>query len=159
MTQLNTTDLQKSIDEINQMIIDNKNKKITIYDFAKDYRLVEYTIAVIIGISITYIIRDISINIINPIISSTIFYNHEIVKLFGIEFNIEKIIEGIIFALLSLAILYFLIRYIFKDVGENIIIENRYKDLNNRLYQQQNLLFQKQNLNLLNDIKTYLQNK
>lgn len=145
-----------TINELNKMIMSNQNREITIYDFAKDYRLVEYTVSVIIGISITYIVRDISTNIIGPIISTAVFHNHEIITLFGIEFNIEKIIEGIIFAILSLSILYFIIKYILRDIVENTIVENRNKDLSTRLYQQKNILLQQQNINLLTDIKGVL---
>lgn len=134
----------------------SKQQKITIYDFFKSYRVIEFTIAAVVGISLTYIIRDLSLNVINPIIKNLLFKNNEYFTAFGVQFDIEKILTNIIFAVLSIIILYLIIVYFVKDIANKIIIENRALEASNLEYQLESIKLQEATIKLLRDIKNKL---
>lgn len=153
---LNDDEIINILNELNYQKNHTENKN-TIYDFAKNYRIIEFTIGAFLGLSITYITRDISFNILNPIISTSFFYGNDKINLFGIEFNVEKILAGIIFAFLSLIILYFMIRYVFGNISERIIMENKNAELVTKMYQYESLFLQRQNSKYMNQILALLQ--
>jgi large-conductance mechanosensitive channel len=147
--EIDRLSLQEAIDSLEKQKRSNETSGITIYDFAKNYRVIEYAVGTIVGLSLTYIIRDVSFDIINPIIKGTILKSSDTVTIFGINFNIDSILSNIIFAVLSIVTLYIIITYFIKDIATNIIVENKNLDVSTREYQLQNIA-------LLADIKNKL---
>ena len=101
--------------ELRELHIEKKNlsnTNITLYDYAHNYRIIDFIFGTMIGFSITYIIKDISVDIVSPILKYLIFKDIETITVGGVVFNLERIVANIIFAAIVILILLIFARLI-----------------------------------------------
>lgn len=153
-----------SIDELEKnyqkyLLKEKENQKSNIYsayDFVKNYRVIDFTISAILGFSLTIILKNISDDIINPIIQEKIFGNNDYVKIVGINFNIEKIVANLIFIILVICIVYFIFNYFLRNISGKIINDYENDIINLRKFESSSLIIQNKNLEELKKINEKL---
>lgn len=158
-TRFDDNETAIKIQQLQNRIIDPKSHNLSIYNFAKSYRLIDYIVGAIIGLSITYILKGLSDDIINPIITTLIFHNQDFFIVHGIKFNVEKIVSNMVFVILFLLIMYILLKYFFSNLVFDVITENNNVNVATQLSQLQNKIYESESLQILNRIENTIKNK
>lgn len=148
-------DLKNNLNDLYNEKSELNKSNLTLYDYAYNYNVIDFILGTIIGISITYIIKDISNDIIGPILKYTVFKNNETIEINGIVFNIEKIVGNLIFAILAILILYLLFKLL-NSITAKIVVENKNITINVEKKQLVDALYQSENIKLLNEINNKL---
>jgi large-conductance mechanosensitive channel len=125
-------------------------------DFAISFNIIEYTIGALAGLSLTFIIMDISDNVIEPILTYFFFQNIVTVNVFGIHFNIKRIVYEIVFIIFTLVIIYLLLLIFFRDVIGKTVASDKENEITNKQAQIINSIYQYNNIKLLRQIKDSL---
>lgn len=150
---------EKYLSKLKQQLIDIQNKKNTVptginfSDFAISFNIIEYTIGALAGLSLTFIIMDVSDNVIEPILTYLFFQNIVTVNVFGIHFNIKRIVYEIVFIIFTFAIIYLLLLFFFKDVIGETVASDRENEITDKQTQIINSIYQYNNIKLLKQIK------
>ncbi|AYV75842.1 MAG: hypothetical protein Terrestrivirus3_111 [Terrestrivirus sp.] len=128
-------------------------------DFAISFNIIEYTIGALAGLSLTFIIMDISDNVIEPILTYFFFQNIVTVNVFGIHFNIKRIVYEIVFIIFTLVMIYLLLLIFFRDVIGQTVASDKENEITNKQAQIINSIYQYNNIKLLRQIKNSLDAK
>lgn len=135
----------------------NKNNKNTdsysnvVYDFIQKYDILNFFSGTLIAFATVNILRDISIDIINPIIVQKFIGPQKIINIKGVDFNIDKILSNVIFTIIIIISLYFIFST-FHQNHQKMITESKHKENMEQQYYVENLQIQHKNNALLQQI-------
>ncbi|AYV75165.1 MAG: hypothetical protein Terrestrivirus1_39 [Terrestrivirus sp.] len=137
------TSVQENIRELKREKEKLTSINVTLEDFFRGYNVVPLLVGTMLGTALTYIVKDFSDDIVGPLLRTFIFHNSTYITIAGTQFNIERIVSNIVFAFLSIIVLYgFLILFLRKNIQITILnnkndeIDKQNTLLNTSRYQQ-----------------------
>lgn len=148
--------IYKNIEELNEQKKQLDNYTITLKDFLDSNNVVALIVGSMIGVALTYIVKDFSYDVIGPIMNKFVFKNSTHMEFLGINFNIERIISNIIFVIITFITLYLFVIIFLRDNITTISLQKKNSDINNQKNILNTSLYQEKNIKLLSEIKQSL---
>jgi len=156
------TSIQENIRELIKEKYQLHNYSITLEDFLDSNNITALIVGTMIGFALTYIVKDISVDILGPIMHRFLFEKTDYIELFGTQFNIEHIISNLVFAILTVIVLYvFLIIFLRTTITttalnkKNVDIDQQTTLLKTSMYQENSIKLMSQ----MNELLVKLNNK
>jgi len=150
MDNNNLQTIEEEMAEYVQKSIEQISGGFTFFEFINTFDIFEYTVSTLIGIALATIVREITPDILFPIIKRIFFKDAlDTIEIYGAKFDLRKIISDVIFLIVFVTSIYLFFRLFFKETINQVIKQNKEQYHQNILIELQKIQLLKENNELM----------